>query len=284
MRLKCVRINPERAALKNSSYGKKRNPWLGAQQKRDRARQQRQQRWLRCQLRYFALACKQASQVGQDENMSKSTFHIPDPLKTLEFQMFLVINRSSIYRKISVHQWQHFLRQRKFVLELRIQVLNMIWYIYSTWCIYLECCSNGPAKSANLYLASLASLAMAAASASSSSDKLRLVIPTSFLRGTLLYDVGGEDWRILKNATESSNMLKHRVYLSSWPRVSDPADPHWGLKLGIDAVWESSSQLPAWPIFSVPKVALKPFTEFSTELIHHQLWGKRLVKHKQLAR
>ena len=29
--------------------------------------------------------------------------------------------------------------------------------------------------------------------------------------------------------------------LSSWPRVSDPADPHWGLKLGIDAVWESSS-------------------------------------------
>lgn len=48
---------------------------------------------------------------------------------------------------------------------------------------------------------------MAAASASSSSDKLRLVIPTNFLRGTLLYDVGGEDWRILKNATESSNML-----------------------------------------------------------------------------
>ena len=80
--------------------------------------------------RYFALACKQPSQVGQDENMSKSTFHIPDPLKTLEFQMFLVINRSSIYRKISVHQWQHFLRQRKFVLQLRIQVLNMI-YIYT---------------------------------------------------------------------------------------------------------------------------------------------------------
>ena len=282
MRLKCARINPERAALKNSSYSKKRNPWLGAQQKRDRARQQRQQRWLRCQLRYFALACKQPSQVGQDENMSKSTFHIPDPLKTLEFQMFLVINRSSIYIKISVHQWQHFLRQRKFVLQLRIQVLNMIyiyihiyiwydiyisctWCIYleccsNAWCIYLECCSNGPAKSANLYLASLASLAMAAASASSSSDKLRLVIPTNFLRGTLLYDVGGEDWRILKNATESSNMLKHRVYLSSWPRVSDPADPHWGLKLGIDAVWESSGQLPAWPIFSVPKVALKPFT------------------------